>query len=802
VPWKVLRDAADAISLFRRCIEIRKNEVATLDWDIVISRRAVGRAAQADPNSARADIEAGMRQRLEPHIARCARFWETPDRRNGYDFIAWAKQVLEEHFVLDALAIYPRLTRGGDLFGFEVIDGSTIKPLLDEQGGRPMPPYPAYQQVLYGFPRGEYVADVDEKGKVQGYAADRLIYRVSNVRAFTPYGFSAVEQALVDGDLYLRRHGWLKAEYTDGVMPSGWLLAGEGQANWAPEQLLAYETALNDYLAGSTSNRLRFRILPWGMTPADGHGEIGERYKPDYDLHLIKLVAAHFDTTIAELGFTEVGGLGSTGWHEGQADVQGRKATRPTMAMLQALVTDVSRQFLGMPEELEFRILGLESDDEDASDEVADRRLKAGRLTVNEDRDRQGMPRFTTPNADRPFLMTARGPVFLDTADHPTDEAVNEPGAQDDEQGADVGDGQSPADEEQQQAVKSAELAAYTRWARRTRTGGRPFTFEHLTPDQAKAAGVNMAHASFKAGGADPKAAWPAWSRDEATAQAWAPRLSQASSGALPAKKLVTDYLTARPAEDANPGSANPGGTDGEVDPGQVAAAENWLHEYDGGGLTAALAVILAGAVTEGFLLGALSAAAVLAAAPFGAAARVHVDWMGWEPGDPQRAETILERIGHADHLAGVQAAARAVVARIAANRLDDIARALAAGSATRQHAENIIATIAGLTGDPAWARMVAITEVTRAASAAALVVYRAAGISHVRWEVDPRSNVCVACHGNADAGPIPVGSPFPSGDIAPPAHPHCACSLLPAEAPTAPTSAYVTAETGAIHGR
>lgn len=413
IPWKVLRDAAE-IPLIRRCIEIRKAEVATLDWDICISKKAIERAQQQDPSAARSDVEKGMRERVEPHIGRLLDWWECPDRINGHDFIGWASKVLEEYFVTDGIPIYPVYSRGGDILSFDVIDSTSIKPLLDQYGRRPMPPQPAFQQLLYGFPRGEFTADCDTDGNIIGaYPSDRLVYKVHNVRTFTPYGLSAVEQALSDGELYIRRLAWLKAEYTDGVMPAGWLIAGEGQAEWSPQMLAEYERQLNDYYAGNTVARQRFRILPFGMKPDESRTDLGERYKPDYDLHLIKLVSGHLDTTIAELGFTETGGLGSTGWHEGQADVQDRKATQPTLRRLQALCTMLMRRFLDCPPELEFRILGLDSEDEDAADEVASRRLMDGRMTWNEARDLTGLPRYTFAEADMPALVTQRGLVFL-----------------------------------------------------------------------------------------------------------------------------------------------------------------------------------------------------------------------------------------------------------------------------------------------------------------------------------------------------------------------------------------------------
>lgn len=416
IPWAILRRAAD-IPLFRQCIETRKNEIATLEWDIMISSKAVEQQQRHYPNEKKLDIVKAMTIKVQPEIERLTKFWELPDRWNGRDFIAWATTLLEEYFVLDALAIYPRMTVGGDIYSFEILDGSTVKPLLDEYGRRPMPPNPAYQQILYGFPRGEFIADIAQDPQtgedivLGGFKSDRLVYKPHHTRTHTPYGHPAVERALEDGDLWMRRHGWLKSEYTDGVMPSGWLEAGEGQAEWTPSQLAEYERAFNDYYAGQTELRQRFRILPFGMKPQKST-DLGERYKPDYDLFLLKLVARHFDTTIAELGFTEPGGLGSSGWHEGQADVQQRTANRPTLARIQKLNTWLMRQFMGAPRELEFRFLGLSSEDEAADDEIWNNRVKSGRATYNEDRDRSGLPRYDFIEADMPMIMTDRGVIF------------------------------------------------------------------------------------------------------------------------------------------------------------------------------------------------------------------------------------------------------------------------------------------------------------------------------------------------------------------------------------------------------
>src|SRR5581483_1243407 len=89
VPWKVLRDAAASGGIPRRCIEIRKAQVSTLDWAISIAKTAVAQAEAEQPSSSRAEVEAALRKRLGPEIARCTAFWEKPDPLQDEDWTDW-----------------------------------------------------------------------------------------------------------------------------------------------------------------------------------------------------------------------------------------------------------------------------------------------------------------------------------------------------------------------------------------------------------------------------------------------------------------------------------------------------------------------------------------------------------------------------------------------------------------------------------------------------------------------------------------------------------------------------------------
>jgi DivIVA domain-containing protein len=72
------------------------------------------------------------------------------------------------------------------------------------------------------------------------------------------------------------------------------------------------------------------------------------------------------------------------------------------------------------------------------------------------------------------------------------------------------------------------------------------------------------------------------------------------------------------------------------------------------------------------------------------------------------------------------------------------------------------------------------LDDVFRSAYAGGLTAMIEPGTS-VIWSVDPNSTGCADCEDNSLAGAITVGSAFPTGHLAAPAHPGCRCLTLPA---------------------
>ena len=515
VSWEVLKAASDQ-PLFRACIEIRKQRISTLDWTFRVNPKYAAKIAQGSTKS-QYQVEADLRKELQPEIDRLTNFWSTPDRKNGYEFADWMGLLQEEQLVWDALAIYPQKTYGGELLNLTILDGSTIKPLLDEQGGRPdaSQGYPAYQQILYGYPRGDFTADtVDVDGKLTvpgGYTSSQLIYRRRNIRTWTPYGFSPVEQALLDGQLWAKRFQWMLSEYTEGSQAVQYLVQKQ-PSDWEIAQLLQYEKYINDRAAGKTGERYRNPLLPYGVEPFNSP-QVPERYKPDYDLFLIKLQAMHFGVTMPELGFSEPGGLGSAGYHEGQEDIQARKDLT-TVRWLNSLVNSVSSTHLNMHEALEFTFLGLDEEDEAAMDAIDHQRLADGRMTINRALAKIGEAPFDFPEADMPMLQTARGVVFLNGASEAAPPGVLVEPAElntDPKPEPDAATGQKvqgspkparPTVKSPSAADAAKELEQFAKWVQK---GKNPDDFEFRVIDDEEANVFKV----VTGGGAGPKASSP-----------------------------------------------------------------------------------------------------------------------------------------------------------------------------------------------------------------------------------------------------------------------------------------------------
>ena len=411
VDFRTLRMLAKVYDIARRCIEIRRQEVASMRWEIT----------PRDPE-----------QKLEPDRQKAlTAFFEYPDRINGRRWDGWIKTLLEEVFVVDALAIYPHPTwlpgkgaNGSDLFALEILDGTTIKPLLDIRGARPMPPLPAYQQILYGIPRAEMLADstsLDLAGAPMAqddvlikpyFAGDELYYEIYNPSSDSPYGFSNIEQIIVNVNLALKRQQYWTSYFTEGTLPAGLVEVPE---EWDPKQWHEAEETWNSMLAGDMAWKHRVKFSPGPFTQlrplvGEGTGVVL------FDEWLAKITCIGFDVTPTELGLDPKSGLGGTGWSEQQENVLYRKSLRPITGWIEVINNEVLATWLKSPD-LIFRFLFDEIEDAVKKAQQFQIEFQNATKTSNEHRGELGLPPSNEPNANELIVVTRQGPVLLKDID-------------------------------------------------------------------------------------------------------------------------------------------------------------------------------------------------------------------------------------------------------------------------------------------------------------------------------------------------------------------------------------------------
>jgi hypothetical protein len=243
------------------------------------------------------------------------------------------------------------------------------------------------------------------------FTSDDLAYMVRNRRTISVYGMSPVERALPLADIYLRRQQWIRAEYTDGVLPE-LLFTTDATFGNNPELLRAYENIFNDDLAGQTAQRKRARLLPAGMTPIQYDG-YGEKFKDVLDNYLITSICGHFGVLPSEIGFSGSGSLGASGLQQGESLSAEIIGIQPLADWISRQLTNLSYLYLGMPRELEFKILFESKIDTESEARRVDIELKNGGRTVNEARSTMGLPLLDTPQADMPMLYSGSGLFFL-----------------------------------------------------------------------------------------------------------------------------------------------------------------------------------------------------------------------------------------------------------------------------------------------------------------------------------------------------------------------------------------------------
>ena len=259
---------------------------------------------------------------------------------------------------------------------------------------------------------------------------------------------------------------------------------------------------------------------------------------------------------------------------------------------------------------------------------------------------------------------------------------------------------------------------------------------------------------------------WPGWDLDLTTAEHWAPKVTAAILAALPASRLddiARDYLTAYPPADAE--GMGKWDLNGQ--------ATDWLRQH-APDLSVAILALVAGILADSYLIGAASAAAMTGSGK--------VDMGGWQPGDTAAAQDGTAGLGLGDDYDDTtDSQTQGTADQIAGGFLAALGRALATGQQQGATPGTLGGVLRQAISDHGLAAGLVGTVITAISSLAAKAWYRLTAVQQGFWQTADDGRVCPTCQQNEDAGPLPMGDAYPSGDTEPPAHSRCRCALIPA---------------------
>jgi hypothetical protein len=370
--FEMLRIMSQSWGILRTVIETRKDQIMRLPWAI---------SSRANP------------RQTNPRVAELTSFFKKPDGKNRWD--RWFRLLLEDLLVIDAATLYTGWRRAdGKPFVVEVLDGATIKPLIDDAGRRPDYPSPAYQQIIKGLP----LVNFDES---------EILYAPMRPRPQMPmFGYPPTEQILVEAMQGIQRALYQANFWREGTMPE---LIMTVPAGWTAAQISQFQNMFDTAAAGDLTQKSRIRFVPDGMKPFDIKNANGEGLKADYDEWLATIVCYAF--SVSKQPFVRMMNRATAETAQQAAEEEG---LHPLMTWFKTEIMDpiIQEQQYGFGyDDLEFNFLAQQEIDAQQQMTVLTGFVKEGIKTRNEARDELNLaPR---PGGDALTVDTGAGPVLL-----------------------------------------------------------------------------------------------------------------------------------------------------------------------------------------------------------------------------------------------------------------------------------------------------------------------------------------------------------------------------------------------------
>lgn len=420
VDFATLRALADAYDPLRLVIERRKDQMCRLPWTIRAKHDGNGKRPKASA------LPAPLRERIKDVES----FFKRPDFE--VTFRGWLRGLLEDLFIIDAPSLYCERSFG-QLVGLRVVDGATIKRVIDDWGRTPRPlrwtgdPFmwngaevnaenaaalgfriegslawpPAFQQILKGLP-------------AVSLTTRDLYYRPMNLRPGRLYGTSPVEQIINTVNIAMRRAATQLEYYREGNAPEGFYSLPE---SWTPDQIQKFQDYFDNLQSGNLGQRRRLKF----MAGKGAYTPVREPpLKNEFDEWLVRIVCFAFSYPVS--AFVSQVNRATAEQHEAQAEREGLEPIKTWAADL--LNEVIERDF--NTDEIEFAWVEENEIDPKKQAEIFTTYVDSGVLTINQVRERMGEEPDPDPSANVLAVKTPTGRVPIGRANSRTSHEVEE----------------------------------------------------------------------------------------------------------------------------------------------------------------------------------------------------------------------------------------------------------------------------------------------------------------------------------------------------------------------------------------
>lgn len=330
----------------RMCIEHRIDEISDLKYSIVAAE--------------------GVTEDVSDAITRGRKIMRKPDGTTP--FLPWQSSFLDDVLRFDAGTLNVGRLRSGAPAALEVVDGTTIIPLIGQRGRRPKAPAPAFTQVIQGLP-GVWLSDQD------------VWYQPLRQQSSSMYGLCPMEWLILNANTDLRFQRHFLAYFTEGALPAGFMEAPEDFSH--PDQIKELQATWDAVMEGDASKKHQIRWVPAGSSFTAYRDE---PFDSAFSEWMLKKTCAGHKVKPTALGFVD-----DVNRSQGdvQQEVQAQIGRGPTVKYLQEVYTWWLQDVNGLPVEFKFED-GSEKEDALQQAQTDQIYIECGVISSDEPRERLG----------------------------------------------------------------------------------------------------------------------------------------------------------------------------------------------------------------------------------------------------------------------------------------------------------------------------------------------------------------------------------------------------------------------------